>query len=54
MDLRHRLAAPGSFLLEAWVQAVCNAGFGVLEEYFRPPGLPRARQPWHAAVFGRD
>lgn len=38
----------------AWVQAVCNAGFGVLEEYFRPPGLPRARQPWHAAVFGRN
>lgn len=38
---------------ERWVERVTDAGFALLEEYFRPGGLPRARQPWHATVFRR-
>jgi SAM-dependent methyltransferase len=38
---------------EGWVARVTAAGFTVLEEYYRPPGLPRARQPWHVSVFRR-
>jgi SAM-dependent methyltransferase len=28
-----------------------DAGFSLLEHYYRPPGRPRAEQPWLATVF---
>jgi hypothetical protein len=30
---------------------VTAAGFVELDHYYRPPGLPRARQPWLATVW---
>ena len=30
-----------------------DAGFALLEHYYRPPGRPRAEQPWLATVFRR-
>lgn len=42
----------GSYLdLETWRQVAADAGFVELEHYYRPPGLPRARQPWLAMVW---
>ncbi len=35
---------------KAIVEAQC---FAELEHYYRPPGLPRAQQPWLATVFRR-
>jgi SAM-dependent methyltransferase len=35
----------------AWSAYVTAAGFTLLDEYFRPAGLPRAEQPWHATVW---
>jgi SAM-dependent methyltransferase len=44
----------GTFLdAETWRAIVGGAGFVELEHYYRPPGLPRARQPWLATVWRR-
>lgn len=37
--------------LEAWRCYMTAAGFSELEHYYRPPGLPRERQPWLASVW---
>ncbi len=37
--------------LEAWRGYVAAAGFAEIRHYFRPPGLPRERQPWLATVW---
>ena len=39
--------------LEAWTAVVTAAGFTLLEHYYRPPGRPRAEQPWLATVWRR-
>jgi SAM-dependent methyltransferase len=39
--------------LAAWRRFVTGAGFTELEHYYRPPGLPRAEQPWLATVWRR-
>jgi SAM-dependent methyltransferase len=42
----------GSFHdLEQWRELVTQAGFDELTHYYRPTGLPRARQPWLASVW---
>lgn len=38
---------------ESWRDRVTAAGFVELEHYYRPPGLPRAQQPWLASVWRR-
>jgi SAM-dependent methyltransferase len=40
--------------LDAWCARVTDAGFTLLDHYYRPPGLPRAEQPWLATVWRRD
>jgi SAM-dependent methyltransferase len=37
--------------VETWCAIVADAGFTLLEHYYRPPGRPRAEQPWLATVF---
>jgi SAM-dependent methyltransferase len=37
--------------LAAWRAFLSAAGFIEVEHYYRPPGLPRAQQPWLATVF---
>ena len=37
--------------LETWRAYVLAAGFRELRHYYRPPGRPRARQPWLATVW---
>jgi SAM-dependent methyltransferase len=39
--------------LETWRGHMVRAGFVELEHYYRPPGLPRAQQPWLASVWRR-
>jgi SAM-dependent methyltransferase len=39
--------------VDAWKDVVTAAGFELLEHYYRPPGLPRAQQPWLATVWRR-
>ena len=39
------------FDLETWRGYVTAAGFVELDDYYRPPGLPRERQPWLATVW---
>jgi SAM-dependent methyltransferase len=39
--------------LETWRRYVSGAGFVELAHYYRPPGLPRERQPWLATVWRR-
>ena len=39
--------------LDTWRRYVSAAGFAELEHYYRPPGLPRAQQPWLASVWRR-
>ncbi len=39
--------------LAAWRRQMTAAGFEELEHYYRPPGLPRAQQPWLASVWRR-
>jgi SAM-dependent methyltransferase len=39
--------------LATWRRLVEAAGFTELEHYYRPPGLPRAEQPWLASVWRR-
>jgi SAM-dependent methyltransferase len=42
----------GSYLtLETWTAFMTDAGFVLLEHYYRPPGRPRAQQPWLATVW---
>jgi|GEM_PF-137930 len=36
-----------------WTRMVTARGFEELEHYYRPPGRPRAQQPWLATVFRR-
>ena len=38
------------FDLKTWRDYVISAGFVELRHYYRPPGLPRDRQPWLATV----
>ena len=40
--------------LATWRAAVEAAGFALLEHYYRPPGKPRAEQPWLATVWRRS
>ena len=35
----------------AWERYLVAAGFIALHHYYRPPGLPRAQQPWLASVW---
>ncbi len=39
------------FDLDTWRDYVTAAGFDELDHYYRPPGLPRGRQPWLATVW---
>lgn len=39
---------------ERWRALAEDAGFIELEHYYRPPGRPRAQQPWLATVFGKS
>lgn len=34
-----------------WERFLLAAGFTALHHYYRPPGLPRAQQPWLASVW---
>ena len=36
---------------ETWAAYVQAAGFTLIEQYYRPPGLPREQQPWLATVW---
>ena len=45
----------GSFHdLERWRAYMTGAGFLELEHYYRPPGRPRAEQPWLASVWRKS
>jgi SAM-dependent methyltransferase len=35
----------------SWRRYVTSAGFVELDHYYRPPGMPRDRQPWLATVW---
>ncbi len=37
--------------LAAWSRYVTEAGFTLLDHYYRPAGLPRDQQPWLATVW---
>ena len=37
--------------LERWRELVTEAGFVEITHYYRPPGLPRAQQPWLASLW---
>ncbi len=37
--------------LDTWRDYVTAAGFVEIDHYYRPPGLPRDRQPWLATVW---
>lgn len=39
------------FDLETWCNYVTAAGFCEVRHYYRPPGLPRHKQPWLATVW---
>jgi hypothetical protein len=39
------------FDFDTWRDYVTSAGFVELHHYYRPPGLPRERQPWLATVW---
>ncbi|TLY53334.1 MAG: class I SAM-dependent methyltransferase [Gammaproteobacteria bacterium] len=39
---------------ESWRVFLERADFTELEHYYRPPGLPRERQPWLASVWRRN
>ena len=38
---------------ERWRDLVGSAGFDAVAHYYRPPGRPRAEQPWLATVWRR-
>jgi len=40
--------------LVAWSLFVKDAAFTEIEHYYRPPGLPRDRQPWLATVWRKQ
>lgn len=40
--------------LEHWSELVQQAGFVLLDHYYRPPGLPREQQPWLATVWRKQ
>jgi SAM-dependent methyltransferase len=40
--------------LQTWRAKVAEAGFREIEHYYRPPGRPRAEQPWLATVWRKD
>ena len=40
--------------LDTWRRYLCAAGFAELTHYYRPPGLPRAQQPWLASVWRKS
>ena len=40
--------------LETWRRYMTAAGFVEVEHYYRPPGLPRAQQPWLATLWRRS
>ena len=40
--------------LEHWRQYVLGAGFEELHHYYRPPGQPRAQQPWLATLWRKS
>ncbi len=42
------------FDLTAWRAYVTAAGFIEVRHYYRPPGLPRHRQPWLATVWRKS
>ncbi len=42
------------FDLNTWRRYATAAGFTELGHYYRPPGLPRARQPWLATVWRKN
>jgi SAM-dependent methyltransferase len=37
--------------LERWRELVTAAGFTEITHYYRPPGRPRAQQPWLASLW---
>jgi SAM-dependent methyltransferase len=37
--------------LERWRELVTTAGFVEITHYYRPPGVPRAQQPWLASLW---
>jgi SAM-dependent methyltransferase len=37
----------------AWEAYLTAAGFAPISHYYRPPGLPRAQQPWLASLWRR-
>jgi SAM-dependent methyltransferase len=39
------------FNLDTWRDYVTSVGFREVQCYFRPPGLPRQRQPWLVTVW---
>ena len=39
--------------LVSWRRYLQDAGFAELGHYYRPPGLPRAQQPWLASIWRR-
>jgi SAM-dependent methyltransferase len=39
--------------LDAWRGYGSAAGFVEIDHYYRPPGLPRERQPWLASIWRR-
>jgi len=39
---------------ETWSRYLAAAGFVLLDEYYRPAGLPRAEQPWLATVWRKS
>lgn len=39
------------FDFDTWRDYMISAGFIELHHYYRPPGLPRERQPWLATVW---
>jgi SAM-dependent methyltransferase len=41
------------FDLDRWRALMTGAGFAEIDHYYRPPGLPRAEQPWLAMTWRR-
>jgi SAM-dependent methyltransferase len=41
------------FDVDRWRELMTSAGFDELDCYYRPPGLPRAEQPWLAMTWRR-
>jgi SAM-dependent methyltransferase len=37
-----------------WLRLVGAAGFELIDHYYRPPGKPRAQQPWLATLWRRQ